>query len=332
MTTHPEIIQLIETNFAQLKQLPVGQKTDIAGFSFRSLQKSKNLVQKVEGPENFYLKIRLHDDFSALEKEAAGMKFLEKQLQGQRFYLFPQYFHVNMELGYILSSEIRGRNLKESLHRYSLRVWSRGRKELPEQFFRLGQIVAQFQKPAPEFPEPSIGNLYNYIQTRVDRLTNPGPLAEKILNWLQKHPEPKLPQVFVHGNLKLDNVISLPPRLSIMDFETAGSGAIYNDPVRVLKNLILAELALGFPTGLSRQCANRFLDGYRQMQSWSAELMEQYIKVILFDHYLQYHCIKKRGDSLSGFPIRTRTLEKFCEKLLSGSLRELLPWLRLECK
>ena len=234
---------------ASLPRLRLGNVTRLGGFRLSCVRHDKNVVYRVAGKADWYLKIpgRLAD--VVVGRELLGAEASYQALRALPVCLFPSYVSADVENGYLLASRVRAQQLNHVLY------WS----SVTSLWFDRGRTQAAFRNLGT-----ALGHLHGTEAGRVpgDRSNRrlPGEDGKVLL----KAPRP-WEEALVHGNLRMDNVLTADGRVCMVDFENCGHGSIYDDLSIICSQLLLVRTLMAFPWRHATAAMQAFLQGYESI-------------------------------------------------------------------
>jgi aminoglycoside phosphotransferase len=312
------LCRIIEENADSLRDGSSGKETRLGEASFRLLQTGRNAVYRIDSRSTWFLKLPRGKNWSGIEGEALGFRFIKENFANNKYYYHPASVRISRDKGYILVSGIPGSQLNYELYRGIFRPSKSSVEHLKEMFYCCGHSLGALHKAGKDFEaRPIRSGLPNTLQGRLEKAGEKLDLTgEKIAEWYERNAPFDSKDTFIHGNCTYRNILVQGSTVSILDFETCGRGARYNDLARMCSDIILCRTALVFPWKYAYTMLSAFLQGYREVYPYDPDSIFNYVALYVFDRYVQVYCIKKERESISGIPVVRSRLSRLLENLL----------------
>ncbi len=317
-TEADELCCFIEQNADALRNGKIGKNGRLANRSIELLQIGRNAVYRIPGQNRWYLKMPCNGKTRGIIGEINGFRFIRDNFQNLEFYLHPAAIRSSLEEKYLLSAEVPGKQLNYKLYRACFRPGAKRGKQLENIFYRCGTMLGQFHKNGQGIDLPEVRRLDFILQRRIEKVKSLDKTGEKIARWLEENRSTDDQHTIVHGNCTFRNILVDGNRLSLIDFETCGSGSRYNDLARMCSDIILCRTAIAFPWKRAYVALAAFQKGYSEMFPFDREQLLKFIAYYIFDRYIQVYGIKRKKESISGIPVSRAKLNRLHERLLTG--------------
>ena len=203
----------------------------------------RNLVYRVAAGRLWFLKLRRDGTADPMAREQLGADLTRRALAGNAFYYQAVATCVEVPSAYMLSLAIPGPALNAVLPRALWHPLPGGAHRMVDAFRQLGAIMAPIHAivlPAPR-PQPATTRPFATVGQLLDKPRTAAPLADRIRTWHTARGPADDGDTFVHGNLRLDNVLRVDRTLALIDFENCGTGSPYQDLSRPVSELLLTR-------------------------------------------------------------------------------------------
>jgi len=343
------LCELIEQNYATLREAQLGERAMLGGAAFRLLQTDRNTIYRIKclskkgsDPLNrggltpfrigskarlrWYLKIPRRGAAEWIRQEIRGAEAVRESLEGHPGYRHPAAIRASTDTPYLLCAEVPGRTLNRQLY---LACWMRrlsAARRVRQAFYYLGDALARLHAVSGEFPGISpLRDAAASLDASIRR-TQPGDgTLDAIARWAERNGRGDAPRTFVHGNLKMENVLVRDDRVCLIDFENCGCGTPYDDLSWPVSQVALLETLVFFPWKPGLDALQALLEGYRNSNTYSAELLLRYVTMRVSQYYVDTCCPRFTRPRVAGIPIRRRRLAQMVSALLEERFRDVFP-------
>ncbi len=321
----------IESNQEKLRRGGVGSKVTIDKAIFRVVQTDRNVVYRIKKDFKWYLKMPHGGGAEPIYHEIAGAKRITNSLAKDKGYLHPSVIRGSTDFSYVLYSEIVGQTLNIAFYSHCLLPFLGRSNKLKTGFNNFGQALGGLHRTNSSPIDPAATpNLVNEVQRALNLVGQYDSTLDLIASYLNKHNiQSAPPTTFIHGNLKLENVLFGSNKVAFIDFENCGYGSPYEDLSWPTSQMILTRSLFGFPWKLVSETISGFLESYKSFLTYEREQLLQYITLRVSLYYIQVILGKFGKPTIAGLPIRLSTLQKMTSELISGNYEKTLPGINL---
>jgi aminoglycoside phosphotransferase (APT) family kinase protein len=110
-----------------------------------------------------------------------------------------------------------------------------------------------------------------FLKKNIVKIHNPDDIIAAVRHWPVENSFSENELKFIHGNLRLDNVIRVKKCVCFIDFENCGIGSPYEDISRIFFQLTLMNILPMLPAGRALKFLSAFLEGYRAVRHLDME-------------------------------------------------------------
>lgn len=319
------LIEVIRQHDSELREARMGQRSSIHGAVFELLQEDRNTLYRIEAEHTWYLKMPRDAQPDALEREILGAKAVYTVLAEKANYLTPAAIVASTEQPFFLATRMPGRPIHREFYLAAMLPWRRSSSQVLEGFKNLGRSTANLHANAEAEEAPlanrSIDSILNELVARRDTTDS---FAQAIADWKVASAKTEDPDVLIHGNMKMENILVHFGEIGLLDFENCGRGSPSEDLSWVISQLALTKTIPGFPTRFSRRAANALLAGYRSVTNLSDDSLARFTSMRVFRYYLDLQEGKFGRARIAGLPVRIGRLQEMVSRLVDGSVNGLL--------
>jgi Ser/Thr protein kinase RdoA (MazF antagonist) len=163
------------------------------------------------------------------------------------------------------------------------------------------------------------------LSKAIDKITVSDTISRSIEKWIDRQHEKKVDHKFVHGNLRLDNVLVAGNKVCLIDFENCGYGPIYTDLSWTCSLILLTRTLPLFPWKRAQFALNSFLDGYKRVSAYDHEILHQFVTMLLCYHYIDaFYLGKMRAKWIAGIPVSKSRFQHLLVRMLEGKVDPML--------
>ena len=361
------LCEIIDFHSQKLREVRLGRKVYLDGVSFKLFQKDRNTIYRIQFARektisHWFLKMSRSRNPEMARREILGAEVVRKALASQTGYYHRSAIRASVDDAYVLYTEIPGRPLHRVFYLACLTPMPKmmsGRSTvaltvLSETFSYLGRVVAnchkyKFQDKASSH-NPVLESLaFNgnectahpdniprvsrhpavSLRKALDKITASDATSRSILQWAERHRQLTVNPVFVHGNLRLDNVIVHEGKICLIDFENCGYGPPYNDLCWICCLILLTRAMHLFPWKRARLALNSFLEGYRSVSNYDGEILLQYITMCLCEFYIGTYFSGHIKAKIAGIPVNRKRFQQLVIAMLEGDINPVLAGVNL---
>jgi len=260
-------------------------------------------------------------------REMVGAEHVTKVLAQEKGYSHPLVVRGSGDSSYILYSEVLGQQLNRAFYAHCFFPFLGRSKQLKNGFGHLGQALGCLHRTNSSSRNPvATRDLVEEVHRTLKNVRQSDQIVDAIDSYVCKHNIQPAPQTtFIHGNLKLENILFGSPKVSFIDFENCGHGSPYEDLSWPASQIILTRSILGFPWNLASQTLSGFLESYQCYGEYEREHLLEYITLRISLYYIQMTLGKFGRPTIAGLPIRRAILRNIISELIAGNVAKALP-------
>ncbi len=307
----------IEQHAATLRhgQPPQGE----LAFQCRVIQTDRNVVWRVRGTLDWYLKMPSSGDSEAIAREIIGAQVVDGALTAHDEYCHPGAVRASLDPAYLLVQQVPGRPIHQQLYRASLMPWGGRREQVVAGFTSLGCVLAAMHRWPTEWAiQPANRPIRPVLEALAATHDTRDRTAVAINRWIQRLPAEDGSACVLHGNLKMENILLNNRRVCLIDFENSGLGTAEEDLSWVLSQLALVQTVRLLPKALASQAARALLAGYRSGGDLVDERLQQAVAMRVARYYLEMTAGKFGWPRIAGFPVVLDRVVTLVNELLQG--------------
>ena len=311
----------------QLRRATFAREFQLDRASFRLHAKDRNTLYRVSAQFQWFLKMTPAGD-EQVGRERLGARVIAEALAGRSEYCGATVVRVGTDPSYVLASHVPGQPLSRALVTDAWRPTSGPSARLEEAFGTLGLLLAtlharsRIDADAP----PATKRPFDSLKGAARRLRTADALSREIDACLARHSGGERSD-FVHGNMRLDNVMVWNGRIGFIDLEHCGTGSFYQDLSRPVAQLLLTRAAVAFPHRRVAGYLGAFLRAYESVRPYDPRELNDYV----FARLAKY-CVDNRRSAvpqrIGGIPILNKRLERLALALIDEGLHAAVPGLR----
>jgi Ser/Thr protein kinase RdoA (MazF antagonist) len=157
----------------------------------------------------------------------------------------------------------------------------------------------------------------------------PDTVIDAIVKWYSAQSRPDGGDTFVHGNMRLDNVLEAGKRVGFLDFEHCGSGPFCQDLARPITHLLQVGAIAAFPRWRVMRCLEAYLRGYGSVRPFDLSELDIYVGARMSRYYLETQNKDLFSSRIAGFPVPRSRLAALTTTVLSRGIKGAAPELSL---
>ncbi|NOT26782.1 MAG: phosphotransferase [Acidobacteria bacterium] len=325
------LCRLIEANADALTAARLGQAFGLGDATFRLHAIDRNTIYRVSARFNWFLKLQRAGDVQLMNRERLGADTIGHELGSRHDYGGARVIRVSTAPAFVLAATISGKPLNRALAIESWLPSSEAGARLEESFATLGSLLATLHANArlpPNAPEAT-KRPFATLRTRLDRVTSRDAVVDAIAAWYDAHRQPDQGGAFIHGNMRLDNVLRDGARIGFVDFEHCGSGQFYQDLARPVTHLLQVRAVIAFPQGRATRCLNAYLREYRAIHPYDPQQLNRFVGARLSRYYLETQKGGVLSTRIGGLPVARPKLSRMTIAVLQSGIESVVPGLSL---
>ena len=310
-----------------LRKADFGRKISIDNAVFSVVQSDRNIVYRISKNYHWYLKMPHDGGEEPIIREIAGAENITNSLATQEGYLHPLVVRASTNSSYVLYSEIPGQKLNIAFYSGCFIPFLGRSKELKIGFSNFGQALGVLHRSNSSAKDPiATRDLVSEVRRTRTEINQSDSTLHLIDSYLKSNSiKQASPTTFIHGNLKMENILFGSNKICFIDFENCGYGSPYEDLSWPASQIILTRSIFGFPWKTAYQTLSKFFEGYRSNFAYEKEPLLRYITLRISLYYLQILLGKMRKPKIAGLPIRMSSLQKMISDLISENFDNVLP-------
>ena len=316
-----DILCLISEKYKdEICRIECGDKMLIEGKSFICVSSDKNIVIRVEGYFEWYLKFSLKEEW--VRHEIIGAKAARTQLANFDGYNHPKSIRASINHRYTLYSASEGKCFNRLLLRSCAIRRSKISKTTSSGMENLGATIGLLHSyESPSDMQSISPTIISYLEKYLKHIKEDNLILDRINKHVLSTNLKRQHQTWIHGNIKSEDIFFSGSKVSIIDFGTFGKGSPYEDLTNLCTYLILFRTVPTFPWKTPRIAMNSLLNGYLLRRNIDREELLAYVRLGIFRYYLKNSVMHKGIPTLSGMPVSKKRLEKLVFQLLDGNYR-----------
>lgn len=317
----------IESRQEELRKAGFGRKISIDNAIFTVIQADRNIVYRIKKDHSWYLKMPHSGSAEPILREMAGAQNIINSLPTEEGYSHPSVVRGSVDASYVLYSEIVGQQLNIAFYSHCFLPFLGRSKRLQTGFSNFGQALGVLHQTKPSTKDPvATRDLVSEVLRTLKEINQSDLTLDLIDSYVNKNNiKPAPPSTFIHGNLKMENVLFGSTKISFIDFENCGYGSPYEDLSWPASQIILTRSIFGFPWKIASQALSKFLESYKSNVKYERKRLLQYIILRISLYYIQIILGKFGRPTIAGLPIRISSLQRMISELIAGNCGKAIP-------
>ncbi len=300
------LCELVAPRATDLASLRLGKSFRLGDAGFRLHVRSRNTIYRVRDRFDWFLKLAPPADSQVMPREQLGADLCRRILGGRPEFSGPLVSRVSLSPPYILATAVPGVPVTRAL---ASAAWAPGSSSRTETTFAtLGTLLGSLHAHAvlPHDAPEATKRPFEVVQRLSERIDSPDETVAQIRDWCRTRREGPEDITFVHGNLRLDNLLTADGRVGFVDFEACGSGPSHQDTSRPITQLLLLRASIAAPSRRVDLFLQAFLRAYGSVRQFDEATLGDWVAVRLARYYLESHGRRLPG-LIGGLPVvRTR--------------------------
>jgi hypothetical protein len=320
-TEAEELNALVGARAVELAAATLGKSFTLAGARFQLYAKNRNTIYRVGKRFDWFLKLSPPVDSSVMPREQLGSDYCNRVLGGTAGYAGPFVTRVSLTPPYILAAALSGAPLTRALLLDAWAPWPAARQQAV--FHTLGTLlsVLHADRTLPCDAPEATKRPFDVVRTLAQRLVSTRDRTVlEIAEWSEASRGGNEPDSFIHGNLRLDNLLWTPRGIGFVDFEACGKGPRYQDASRPITQLMLLRASIAAPTRRIDRLLTAFMSSYGTAQPYDAASLGDWVAVRVARYYLESFG-RKRPGFIGGLPVLRPRLGALTSRLLRDGLQ-----------
>ena len=305
----------------------MGRRFQLGPATFRVYAGGRNTVYRVSGLFDWFLKLPRKSDPAPIVRERLGAETVARALGRLPEYCGATVIRVSQSPSYVLASAIPGEPLNRAVFR---RSWIPGEAaigRLEQCFSNLGMLLARLHGDRaipPEFPDATT-RPFETLRAMVERIKNPDAMVQSIGAWVDARAGLDAGTEFVHGNFRLNNILTVGTCAGFIDLENCGRGSCYQDVSRPVSELLLARCLWAFPRRRTGRLLSMFLVSYARHHAYESQQLLDFVGARIARYFLETRSRHVFPGTVGGLPLRRASLDALTDAVLTGRLSGLIP-------
>jgi aminoglycoside phosphotransferase len=296
------LAELIAPRAGELVSVKLGKRFTLQSAEFRLHAHDRNAVYRVRGRFDWFLKLLPLANRGLVERERLGADLCRKVLGARSDFNGPFVTRVSIDPPYVLSAAVPGVPVTRALSR---EAWSiRPSNQTEKTFAAIGGLLATLHaaRDVPVTAPHTTKYPFEIVRKLLQRIPGDDAVIEEIRSWLGERGEEYTDRTFVHGNLRLDNLLVDDGRVGFVDFESAGIGPSYQDTSRPVTQLLLLDASIGVSKRRVARLLDAFLSAYRAVRPCELDELSEWVAIRLARYYVESHGRRLPG-TIGGLPV-----------------------------
>ena len=316
-----QLSTLVTKHASELAGATLGTSFELGGARFRLHVKTRNTIYRVSGQFDWFLKLAPPVDSVVMECERLGADHCNRVLGTTDGYAGPLVSRVSLAPPFVLADALNGPPLTRVLF---MGVWARrSPAQVEAAFATLGTLlsVLHADRSLPSNAPEASKRPFDVVRQLAQRLlekrdTN----IDEMREWSEADRGGHEDDCFIHGNLRLDNLLLTENGIGFVDFENCGRGPRYQDASRPITQLLLLRASLAAPTGSIDRILSAFMTSYREAQPYDLAALGDWVAVRLARYYLE-SARRARPGLIGGLPVVRSRLAMVTRRLMRDGLQ-----------
>ena len=321
------LCRMIDRHAEDLRRACLGRTFHLDRIPFRLWGVGRNAIYRINHGNGWFLRLSRASDPTFMARERCGADAITGALASRSDYCGPTVVRVSLNRSYVLTPAVDGRPLNHLLATRSWWPGTTGAVRVVRSFQTLGaQLAALHETARAESATPQAHERpFTALRRRLGRVSPQDGMRREIEVWLDAHDRTDEGGTFVHGNLRLDNILQRGARLGLIDFEHSGSGSRYQDLSRPVSQLLLTRATGLFPRSVIRASLDGFLEHYQLARPLEMAELDAYV-ACRFAHYCVVHAAGGLvAGRTAGLPVWRKQLQQLTRTLFERGLLGTVP-------
>jgi Ser/Thr protein kinase RdoA (MazF antagonist) len=320
------LCRLIDEHADSLRGAALGKRFTLDGATFRLFAVGRNTIYRVSAQSSWFLRLSRSGDVRFMDREQRGARAIGAAVGKLPEYCGAAVIRVAVEPAYVLASAIPGTPLNAALATEAWLPGAAAAARLEALFATLGTLLATLHAEARNAPgaTASIERPFEALQKLLDQHVGADSMSDEIRAWHDAHKRSDDGPTFVHGNMRLDNVLKIGNQLGFIDFEHCGSGTLYQDLSRPVSQLLMTRMTLAFPRERASRCLRALLEHYRRVQPFDIARLSDHVGGRLAHSYLRAQTGGATRGRVAGMPVIKSKVDSVTRAVLREGIHGVL--------
>jgi len=315
-----QLSTLVTKHATELAGATRGKSFELGGARFRLHAKNRNTIYRVGARFDWFLKLAPLADSLVMQCERLGSDYCNRVLRHTDGYAGPFVSRVSLAPPFVLADALHGSPLTRVLF---VGAWARrSPAQVETAFATLGALlsVLHADRTMPlDAPEAS-KRPFDVVRQLAEKLrATRDETIDAVRDWSEADRGGHDDDSFIHGNLRLDNLLLTDAGIGFVDFENCGRGPRYQDASRPITQLLLLRASLAAPTGSIDGILSAFMSSYRGAQPYDVAALGDWVAVRLARYYLE-SARRTRPGFIGGLPVVRSRLATLTRRLMRDGL------------
>jgi hypothetical protein len=315
-----QLSSLVTKHATELAGATLGKTFNLGGATFRLYAKNRNTIYRVGWRFDWFLKLAPPVDSLVMECEQLGSDYCNRVLGNTHGYAGPFVSRVSLTPPFVLADALNGPPLTRVLF---VGAWARrSPAQVETTFATLGTLLSVLHADAslPSNAPEASKRPFSVVRQLAQRLrTTRDETIDAVRDWSEADRGGHETDSFIHGNLRLDNLLLTDTGIGFVDFENCGRGPRYQDASRPITQLLLLRASLAAPTRSIDRILAAFLASYRGAQPYDVAALGDWVAVRLARYYLESTRRTQPG-FIGGLPVVRSRLATLTRRLMGDGL------------
>jgi Ser/Thr protein kinase RdoA (MazF antagonist) len=323
------LCSVVTENAEPLRAAASGRDVQLKGARFRLHLKDRNTLYRVSGRFNWFLKLTPPGD-QAVGRERLGADTIAGVLGTRPDYCGAAVVRVSTNPSFVLAAAVPGKPLNRVLVTESWIPTAAAAARLEAAFGTLGALLGMLHakgRIGGDAPRAT-KRPFEALKAASARIRSRDAVTLAIAECLARHRDDERDETFVHGNMRLDNVLVSEGRIGFVDLEHSGNAPFYQDLSRPVSQLLLTRATIGFPHHRVVSYLGSFLSAYGRVHAYEPRQLGDYVFA-----RLGKYCLENRRKMLPGrigaLPIVGSKLDRLALAVLREGVEGAVPDLGL---
>jgi len=315
---------LVSDHATELAAAARGTSFDLGGARFRLHVKTRNTIYRVGGRFDWFLKLAPQADAFVMPRERLGAEYCNRVLGHTAGYAGPFVSRVSLTPPFVLADALPGPPLTKVLF---MGAWARRSPATVDAAFgTLGRLlsVLHADRTLPSNAPEASKRPFAVVQQLARKLEKTrDEIIDEVRDWSQADRGGYEDDTFIHGNLRLDNLLLTETGIGFVDFENCGSGPRYQDASRPITQLMLLRASIAAPAGHIDRILATFIASYGSARPYDAAVLSDWVAVRLARYYLE-SARRKWPGLIGGLPVIRPRLATLTRRLMRNGFEAVI--------
>ena len=302
-----DVAAVVRAHLTPLRAVRLGRQFTLQGRRFRLVRADRNVVYRVHGRHDWFVKMPVNPASTAISREAAGIA-AAASLGDVTPGLCAQPYAIDLRAAFIVARALAARPLSRMLYRAALSPLIPGRRHALRVFAQLGRSLGLLHGlPLDGTVPPASRQTEVTFSRRLHALSSSEPLLAHAEAVLTSAPTAHR-HTFVHGNFRPDNILVSQSLVHLIDFENCGLGSPCEDLHILCAHCVLIDRLLPRTGRGAVELATSFLRGYGDCRPYDTHQLARFMTMMVAGLYIDSCTLAARPRRVAGIPFREASL------------------------